>query len=467
MAISAPGIGSGLDVNEIVSQLMALERRPLEALAQRESSAQSRISAFGQLTSLMSSLQTAANVLGDAAKFAATKATVGANAGFTATSSTSAAAGNYAIEVNQLAKVQRVAVSENAFTTDAGGIAAGSFSLDFGDVDALAGNNPTSSTTLEFAGGSLNDLRDAINAGDLGVRASVINDGSVQRLVLTGAQTGKDQAFTLQGLGLAFDPNSPGAQGDDVFQLQGAQDASLTVDGLAIMRSGNSIDDVIEGVTLTLTREDPGVASSLAVADDPSGARSAISAFVQAYNGAVTGLRNLTRFNPETNEAATLTGDSTARSIQSQLRNIVSAGMGGMGDTTRLSDIGISFQVDGTLAVDNGKLTDALNDPERGVAAFFTGADGAKGFAATVADTIGNLVGSNGMIAGRTDGLKSSINGIENQREALNRRLEATELRLRAQFTALDTMIASMTQTSDYLTQQLANLPGTRMDSRR
>ncbi|MDV7397645.1 flagellar filament capping protein FliD, partial [Arthrospira platensis SPKY1] len=114
---------------------------------------------------------------------------------------------------------------------------------------------------------------------------------------------------------------------------------------------------------LTLTRAEAGVTSSLTVADDRSGARAAIDGFVKAYNDAVNGIRNLTAFNAETRQAAALTGDSTARGLQNQLRNIVGGAFAGLGDTDRLADIGITFQLNGTLSVDNTRLTAALNDP--------------------------------------------------------------------------------------------------------
>lgn len=463
MALSAPGIGSGLDINGLVGQLMTLERRPLTALAQREASVQGRISAFGQLTSLIASLQTAANGLGDAARFAATRATVGADAGFTATSTSGAIAGSFSVEVRQLAQAQRVAIDVAALAKDAGDpsrIAAGALELRFGRLDDLAGGNPTATQTLAFAGGSLNDLRDAINDAGLGVRASVINDGSTQRLVLSGSETGAAQAFELSGLGLSFDPNAPGAQGDAVFGTQAAQDAIATIDGLTISRSTNTFNDVIDGVALTLTRAEEGVTAGLTIADDRTGARAAIDAFVKAYNDAITGIRNLTAFNAETRQAAALTGDSTARNLQSQLRNVVGGAFDGLGGTARLADIGITFQVDGKLAVDGEKLGTALADPERNVAAFFTGVEGQQGFAERVSAALGNFIGSDGLLTGRSDGLKASIRAIEAQREALNRRLEGIEERFRRQFNALDTMIASMTQTSTFLSQQLSNLPG-------
>lgn len=457
MALTANGIGSGLDINGLVSQLMSLEQRPLTALAGKEASFQAKLSAFGQLKSVVSAIQTAADALKDAATFSATKTTVGVDAAFTASSSTAAAAGSYAVEVSQLAKVQRVATSSTVELVPA----AGDLTIELGSVvGGIFTADPARTKTLSFAGGSIEDLRDAINSGDLGIKASVINNGTVKQLVLTGATTGAEQAFKLGGTtGLSFNPETPGIDSDPAYQVQAAQDARLTVDGIAISRSSNTVTDALEGVTLTLTKENPGVTGSLVVASDRSGARTAIDAFVKAYNDANKTIKDLTAFNPETRRASTLTGDSTARAIQGQMRSLVGNALSGLGETSRLSDIGISFKADGSLEVVSNKLDAALDDPARGVAAFFTGSEGVKGFAETVSAALDGYISSTGLIAGRTDGMNSSVKLIGKQREALTLRLTQIESRYRAQFSALDAMVASMTQTSNFLAQQLANLP--------
>lgn len=457
MALTANGIGSGLDINGLVSQLMTVEQRPLTALASKEASYQAKLSAFGQLKSVVSALQTAANSLKDATKFSATKTTVGADAAFTASSTTSAAVGSYTVEVSQLAKVQRIATS----STVALNPTAGDLAIDFGSVTGgIFTADPARSKTLTFAGGSIEALRDAINGGDLGVTASVVNNGTVKQLVLTGKNTGTAEAFKLGGtVGLSYNPEVSGTASDPVYRVQAAQNAQLKVDGITISRSSNTVSDAIEGVTLTLTKENAGVTSSLTVASDRGGARSAIDAFVKAYNDVNKTIKDLTAFNAETRRGSTLTGDSTARSVQGQVRSLVGGALTGLGVTSRLSEIGISFKSDGTLAVDGSKLDAALSDPARGVAAFFTGTEGVTGFAETVSTALDGYISSTGLLAGRTDGINASVKLIGKQREALIARLEQTEKRYRAQFTALDSTVASMTQTSNYLAQQLANLP--------
>ncbi|MHB1374209.1 MAG: flagellar filament capping protein FliD [Thauera sp.] len=469
MALSASGLGSGLDINGLVSQLMAVERQPLTAMARKEASFQAKLSAFGQIKGSLSALQTAANALNDAAKFSATKATVGSDAGFSASTKSGAAAGSYSVQVEQLAKVQRIATAAGtSFVPNAGTAEAPTtVSITFGKMDGgsfVAGE--AGAKSIDFTGSTIEELRDAINKGDLGVTASVIDNGTAKQLVVTGKNTGAEQAFQIGGTaGLAYDPSvaidpdnpSVPAGSNTSYVLQASQDARVNIDGISITRGTNSISDALEGVTLTLTKTTE-AASSLSVTEDFGGARGAIDAFVKAYNDTQTTLKNLTAFNAETKAASTLTGDSTARSIQSQVRNLVGGALSGLGDTSRLADIGVTFDKDGKLTVDGTKLDAALKDPNRDVAAFFTGSGDTKGLAATVSDGLKNFIDTGGLLAGRTEGLNSSIKLIGKQREAFELRLENVQKRYQAQFTALDSTIASMTQTSNYLTQQLASL---------
>lgn len=463
MAITVSGLGgSGLDVDGLVTQLMAAERQPLTRLATREAGVQAKISAFGSMASAVSNLQTAANGLNSTAKFAATKASVGGtNPGFTATSTTQAETGSYAVKVNTLASAQRVALSADAFTQDGENIAAGTLTFNFGTADNLLANAPVSTETLDFAGGSLQDLRDAINSAGIGLSANVINDGTTDRLIVSSTETGAEQAFSIDGIGLAYAPDAAGAEGDAAYQLEAAQDASITVDGLNLTRSSNTINDVIDGVTLTLTAESSST-NTLKVATDFASARSAIDAFVTAYNGLATGLTDSLKYNAESGEAALLNGDSTARAVQAQLRSIVGGAFNGMGGVDRLADIGITFQLNGTLSVDSTKLNAALENPDLDVATFFAGNGEAPGFGKQVADSLGRLIGPEGLITGRTEGLKESVKSLQQRAEAINLRLETVEKRYRSQFTALDVMLTNMLQTSNYLQQQLANLPGAR-----
>ena len=463
-SMSALGIGSGLDLSGMLDQIMALEQRPLTALVRKEASYNAKLSAFGQMQSVLASLQSAANGLKDAAKFAGTKATVGGDAGFTAASGANAAAASYAVQVDRLATVQRVASSATEeFAPSAGGL-----KITFGTVDDDGINfvpDSERTATLDFTGSTLEELRDAINADStLGIKANVVNNGDVKQLVFTGTGTGADKAFQIEGVALEGGENgltglnyTPGV-GGGMYSLQNAQDARLNIDGIDIRRGSNTVGDAIEDVTITLTKETTQPAT-LSIAEDRSAARSSIDAFVKAYNDSIKLLKDLTSYNAETKEAAVLTGDATARGIQNQLRAIVGGTFDGLGDTRQLADIGLSFQRDGTLTVDSTKLSAALDNPASGITEFFTGMEGKAGFAERVSMQLDGYLGSDGLLKARTEGIDASVKAIDQQRETLLRRLESVEKRYRAQFSALDSMVASMTQTSNWLSQQLANLP--------
>lgn len=468
--ITSTGLGSGLDIESIVSQLMTVESRPLSLLAAKEASYQAKLSAFGQIKSVLSSLQTATTALNDADKFAATKATSSGDGGITASSSTSAATGSFSVEVMQMAKIQRVATpATTSFVPSAG-----TLTINFGTVSDVNGSNtfvddvPARTASLDFTGSTLEELRDAINASTtLGVKANIVNNGSQNQLVLSGSATGANMAFKLTGDGgladLSFDPAATVSPTDTMYSVQAAQDARIKVDGIEITRGKNTIADVIEGVTLTLTKEPSGTATSLvntvSVSEDQSAAKSAIEAFVKAYNEVSNTIKSLTSYNSETSTASTLTGDSTARSIASQLRSALSTSFSGFGDAQTLSQVGISFDKEGALTFDSSKFSTALSNPEMSVSALFTGTDSVDGFATAFNARLSAYIDSDGLIAARTEGINSTIKSITKNYDTLEIRLTATEARYRAQFTSLDTLISGLSQTSTYLTQQLANLP--------
>lgn len=456
--LTAPGIGSGLDIDGLVSQLMSFEARPLTAMAKKEASFQAKVSAFGQIKSSLSTLQTAANALKNTATFSATTATVADTDLFSATSSASGATGNYSVEVKALAREQRIATNATAEFAPA----AGDLTITFGTVSEGAFSaGEDEAKTLTFAGGSMEEFRDAINDAGLGVRASVVNNGTLKQLVIRGEETGAAQAFQISGsTGLSYDPTVEGVSTDAVYQLASASDSRVNVDGIEVTRASNTLTDVVEGITLTLKKADPDNPTTLGVAADKAPATKAIEAFVKAYNDLAGTLKTQSAYNADTKTASTLTGDSAVRSVQSQMRNMMSASISEFEGTSSLSSLGIAFTATGTLEINSTKLNEALADPDRNVAAFFTGKDAVQGFASRIADQIGNYVNSDGLIAGRTDGINASIKRIDQQRTSLEARLTQTEARYRAQFTALDSIIASITTTSGFLSQQLANLPG-------
>lgn len=464
-SLATPGLGSGLDVNGIVSKLMTVEQQPLTALNKQEASYQAQLSAYGQIKGAMSSLQSAALALKDATKFSGTTANVADSGSVTATSTATAAAGSYSLQVTQLAQSQRVATSATTAPT----VAAGDLSITFGTystnlgVTSFAASGAAKTVTLA-SGSTLAELRDAINAANVGVTASVINNGTAQQLVMTGNDTGAATGFQISGTGglSGFSYDASTGATPTMSSIMAAQDSKVTVNGISVSRATNTVSDAIDGVTLNLKAQ-ASTATTLTIAKDTATPTSLINALVSAYNSATSTLKNLTSYNSSTKTASTLTGDSTARLLQTQVRKALTSSISGVsGGISSLTDIGVNFNKDGTLAVDNTKLQAALADNTKNVAGLFgnTTVSGVttKGVASLLDETLTGIVGSGGLITGRTDGINASITTISKRRDALNLRLTTIEKQYRAQFTALDTTISSMQSTSTYLTQQLASL---------
>ena len=457
MAISAAGVGSGLDVGGIISQLMAAERQPLTRLQTQQKSYQSKLSAFGQLQSAMSKLQDAAATLAKSTTFSATTASAGDTKAFTASSTTSAQTGSYNIEVQQLARAQRVATSATTAPTVGEGsltISLGRYAED-GSFTAAADGEKTISVA---AGASLADLRDAINGADAGVSAQIINNGTVDQLVISSKETGAAQAFKLSGTGgLADFSYDAGSATPGLTTVQQAQDARLTIDGLAITRGSNTIADAIEGVTLTLAKPTEGE-TAVTVSRDDETAKKAIDEFAKAWNELNTLIRTQTSYDAATKKAGTLNGDASVRSIQGQLRSVFSNPISGLSGATMLSQAGISFKTDGSMSVDSAKLAEALADPSMKIGELFAGNGTVDGFAKTLETRVKGMLDTDGLLSARTDGINRTIKSFDARIESLEARLVKVEARYSAQFTALDAAMSSMNTTSAYLTQQLANL---------
>lgn len=380
MGISAPGMGSNLDVNAIVSQLMAAERRPLALLDQREAAYQAKLSAYGALKGALSSFQTAMEGLADAAKFHAATATAADTSLLTASADGKAVAGSYSVEVQQLAQQQKIRSEGFAGTSSV--VGSGTLTIQYGTYDSgantftLNAGKPAKTITIDPSSNTLAGVRDAINAANAGVGASIINDGSSDRLVLTVKDTGAANSIRItasdddggnsdaEGLSqLAFEPTAAAGSGKNLTQVQAAQDARLHIDGIDIRKPSNIISDAIEGVTLNLLKSNLGSSPVLTVARDSGGVRTSVETFVKAFNSLNQTLSGLSSYNSATGKGAILQGDSATLSIQRWLRATVSASVGstgGQGNLTSLSQIGVSFQKDGTLALDPARFQTAM-----------------------------------------------------------------------------------------------------------
>ena len=441
------GIGTGVDLNTMLSKIMAAERQPIDALNTKIAGTTTKLTTFGVLKSALSTLQSAVETLADPRKLSALSATSSEATKVTASTSVSASAGSYAVNVSTLASAQKS--FSNAFST---GATFGQGSLEFsvnGTPQSIPLNDQTSYT--------LQDIRAKINAANIGVTASVISGSAGDRLVFSGSTTGAASAFTLtvtSGTATApaadlsalagFDETTPG------LARATAQDASLTIDGVLVTSASNTITDAVNGVTLKLL--DTG-ASTISIQGDSATINEAVSAFVGAYNALNSIIKQNSTYDAATKTAKPLNGESTVRSIQGALnssRTTVPAALAGATFQT-LSELGISVQQDGSLSVDSAKLTSAITNSSGEVQKTLTA------YGSAIKDTLTGLLDAQGVVAGRINGLNSSLKSHNDNIAKLETRIAVIEKRYRAQFVALDSLMSRMQTTSSYLTQQLSS----------
>ncbi|HEX7111061.1 MAG TPA: flagellar filament capping protein FliD [Mizugakiibacter sp.] len=453
-AITSPGIGSGLDVNSLVSQLVAADKQPLQdQIDSQRSNVQSQLSAIGTLKSLLSSMQTALSTLADGSVFGKRTATSDSASTFTASTTSTAVPGSYAVEVDSLAAAQKLqsgayATSDTVVGTGTLTLAVGGSSIDI----SIDGTNNT-----------LAGIRDAINkaSDNPGVSATIVNGSDGAHLMLTATKTGVANAFTVTASGgdggLAALGYDPGNGVNNLSVVTAAKDASLKVDGLTVTSATNTVTGAIDGVTLNLAAADAGNTHTLTVAQDTASITGTINAFVASYNAFVAGAKQLASYDADSGQSGPLLGDSTLLSISNQLAQRLGAVAGASGDAYRaLGDIGISFQVDGTLKLDSTALGNALAANPTQVAGLFTGS---SGYGASLNGLLDGYLDSDGILDNRTQSLNNQSKDLDDQQTALDARMSAEETMYRAQFTALDTLLSSMKTTSSFLSQQLASLP--------
>lgn len=382
MAISSAGLGSGLDVKSIVSQLMAAERQPLTKLDTKEASYQAKLTAYGSLKGAMSSFQSAVSGMSGISLFNSFKATPADSSILTATTSSIASAGTYSISVTNLAQSQKlVAVGQSSTTAPIGSGASTTLTFDFGTISGgvLAGGTYTGASftsngagaktvTIDSSNNSLTGIKTAINNAKIGVTATIVNDGgtSPYRLVLSSDSMGKSGSLKIGVSGdaslstlLAHDPSNN--TGQMLSETVTAQNADFSVNGVTVSKSSNAVSDVVQGVTLNLLKVTTS-ATTLTVARDTSAVTTAVNGFAKAYNDLSKTLTDLSAYDAVSKKGGPLLGDSAVRTIQSQIRGVIGASISGLtGTYKRLGDIGLSLQKNGTMAVDATKLQAAMD----------------------------------------------------------------------------------------------------------
>jgi flagellar hook-associated protein 2 len=445
MAITASGIGSGLDIESIVSQLMTLERQPLVALQRRESDTRAQISSYGTLKSAVSAFQDAMKDLSTLDAFRVFQSESSDEAVMTASADGDAAGGIYNLDVTRLAQNHKLGSEEFAETTTFGG----------GATDALTLTVGTESLSVDLSTAqNLSEIRDAINsaADNPGVTATILNTGVTddvlnQRLILTADESGYEDRVELSFAGgvsaatLGFVTTNQDSLGNRLVDLA-ELDASYSIDGFALTSASNDINTVIDGLSIELKGEG---AALLNVTRDNAAIEESAKALVDAYNNVFSTVDTL--------REGELSGDSTLQSVIRRMRGILNTQPTGLsGSYSALSQLGIKTDRDtGQLVFNGGDFTEALDADFSSVAQLFANDD--QGFAFRFEALAKSMLDEDGLLDSRVDGLNTRVRRLEDDQAELERRLDLREIALRKEYSALDTLVGSLQSTSTFLLQ--------------
>jgi flagellar hook-associated protein 2 len=463
MPISSPGLASGIDIQGIVSKLVALERAPLAPLQQKAASFQSKLSIYGTIKSMVGGLGDAAAKLSAVGAWSSVKGTsstpdavgISVAAGTTATS--------MAIEVQSLAKAQSVASSAVPIGTAVGG---GSLSIQIGNWSGgtFAEGTAAAVDVSIDAGDTLSQIATKINAAGAGVSATVLRDASGERLLVRSSATGEANGFRIQatdddgnpndatGLSsLAFDPGT--ASGMTLSQA--GANAQATVNNVPISSASNTVKDALPGITLTLSKVTTGPVE-VSVGVDKEAMRKNIQGLVDAYNAINTMLATATKYDPDTKVAGSLQGDSTAVGLQNALRNMMRS-VTASEPYSRLLDIGIEMKTGGTMSINASKLDAALENPADLQALFANTSTLAteRGFGLKVKAFADGLLSVSGLVSTRTEALKGYISRNTKEIDKVSDRASRAEIRYLAQYNAMDAAVGQLNGLNAFVTQQV------------
>jgi flagellar hook-associated protein 2 len=462
--ITSLGVGSGLDLNSMVTQLVALERRPLTQLQTQATKLQTAVSSFGQISSLLGTLQTASNALTDPTLWSQSAVASSDITAVAVSGGIGTAAGNYAVTVQDLAASQTLA-SGTAYAASTDLVGSGTLTLQLGSWDAAqtsftAKTGSTATPITVTATDTVATLRDKINAAAVGISASLVTDASGVRLSLRSTATGAENGFRVSSgdaalAAVAYDP--PNVSGGMALK-QPAANALATVNGIDIESASNEITGAVDGLTLTLNKKTT-TAVTVTATPDRSSVVTAIQNFAQAYNALASYISTQTKYDATAKVGAALQGDSATNTLQAQLRAALGSSSGASATFSRLSDVGLQVQRDGTLLVNTTKLTSAasnLAELKKAFANSDTGNAANNGFARRYATLARQVLGVDGTVTTHTAGLQKLISKNSDDQTRVNDRADAFQARLIAQYTVMDANLSKLSALSSYVTQQVA-----------
>lgn len=468
-AISSLGSGSGIDLSSLLTSLVSAEKAaPQKIITDKTTSVSTTISALGALKSAASDLQDAFEALKDLKTFSARTATSANKDMFTVTADATADTGSYSINVLNLASANKIATAAS-FASKDDVVGTGKLTIAVGDQ--------AFDLTIDDTNKTLAGIRDAINnaPGNTKVKASIMtisdgNGGTTNKLVLAATDTGASSQITVTvadadgnntddgGLSQLYYSKADAAN-SRFTEVTAARDARITVDGFEMTSSSNVFTEAIPGVTITAVKpvadpDNPPEASALTVTQDTATIKATIKKFVDAYNAYAFTYNSLTSYDKERDVAGPLLGNSSVGLLASKIRTGLSNPVAGAAsDLSSLSALGITTQADGSLKIDDAKLDKVLSTRAGDVAKLFTGENG---IATRMYSSLGDSLSTTGLFQNTQNTLQKQLENLKDQQLRLDARMEAREAYYRAQFTALDTIVAQLKQTGNYLTQQFA-----------
>ena len=463
MGTSINGVGSGIDIDSIVSALVSAQKTPKQSqITTQQAAATTKLSAIGSLSSALDTFQTALKNLNTAStsgssSFAALKSASSDSSVVSASLTTGAVSGKYEIDVTSLATSSKVATQ----------YIGSDITFESGSLTITQGDN-TYNLSVQ-SGASLSSVRDSINNNSslkaAGVTANIITDSTGQRLVLSSSKTGEGTDIgvsttstgNLGKLSIDLTKSADGSitqskatsdKGGYVSAL--AADAVYTIDGLSMTSASNTVSDAISGVEFALAKADS--SATITVEANTGGLSTAIKSFITAYNTLVSSINSLTKVTSTTDEngnatttAAALASDSITRSILNGLRDELVGTSTNGGSISMLSQLGVTTQNDGTLAIDDDRLETALENNYESVQGFFTGSGG---LLTRMSSSLDGYTKTNGLLDQRTDTLNDTLSDLAKQQAALDTRIKKYETTMYAKYNAMDTLVAQLNATS-------------------
>lgn len=454
--LSVGGLATGIDTKSLVSQLMALERQPETLLTAQKTAAQKQIDAYNLLNTSLANFKTVMAGMNTSSTFQSMTASVADSTFMTAQASSSAASGVHTVTVNNLATFQRQ-------VSDQGYASASDLNFKTGTISITGGDSTVSPITIDGTNNSLNGIADAINKSGANITASIINDGSgtPYRLVINGKDTNN---YTIDMSGLKIGGGTyanPSFSNKDPLKnptYVAGTNASFSVDGVNITKTSNSISDVIPGVTLNLVKAGT---TTLSVTNDSAALTAKLNNFVNGYNDAIGLINKYSSYDSTTKVAGVLAGDSTVKSLKTELQSLIRNPLSGVNsDYSLLSQIGItSNSKDGTLSIDSTKIAAALTANPAAVTDLFTHNSGVYGLDSSqygIAEQfnqkldklthayVGSSSTDNGTIATRINGLNTKMKNIDDQVTTMERLMTQKEDNLNKQFSAMESLVSGI-----------------------